>query len=281
MSLIAGFLLGSPTTSKQFSEVFHALTGDGLTSYGGRFPLKLQSGLSVSVGPGFAFAAGRWLRSDETVLLRLPPSWNYDDRYDAIAVRANEAERMVELMVLEGVSPDPPPKEDEDSLYLYLAHVRRGATTLYETDLKDTRGDSRLCGEILPLSGISGAVLEIYTFLTSGIDLEIARIIALAQVEIQKAEYALEELGNAVHGKTGNQIGDIVSALTCPEPKEGWLLCDGGSVPEQYAALKEAIGDTLPNIPQKWERFRTWIFAGSAGGTTEKEGPYNVDSLCG
>ena len=264
MSLTLGFALGGTTTSKDFSNTLHALVGDGVTQHGSRFALALKGNFSFSVGTGYALAAGRWLENDEPLTLALSPSGNTADRYDAVAVRVDYEERKAELTVLFDVDPAALIRDDtEYSVILYLLHVKRGATVLYSEDITDTRDDLTLCGRIVPLSEISGNVLTIYKFLTSGIDEEVARLISLSNQVVEKAETAIEDLDAAIQAVRGTSIGDTLVSLSRPAPANEWLLCDGGSVPAEYPALSDVLGGVLPNLPRSDSRFQTWIYGGT------------------
>lgn len=260
MSLSYGFALQTTDSSADFSEAFHAITGDGITSQGGRFALTLN-GFTATLASGYAMAAGRWLYNDEPFALTVPPSGNNADRVDALVVQVEEESRKASLLVLPGV--DPAEVRREGCIVLYLLRVRRGATSLSMTDVTDSRDNAALCGKVLPFSAVAGPALYVYQFLYSGIDQEVARLLAKSQAVVVKADAAIVELDAAIQQAGGGpSVGELMTARRHPDPTEEWLLCDGGSVPGAYPALSTMLSGTLPDISQVGDRYRTYIYGG-------------------
>ena len=272
MSLSYGFCLGPEETeydSQQFSEALHALVGNGICPHGSEFALTLGGGFRVSIGTGFALIHGRWLKNDSPYPLSIPPSGNNADRYDAIVAKIDYTAKRGSLTVLVGISPEAVREnpslirnEREYCILLYFIRVRRGATSISASDVEDVRADAALCGRITPVREIAGDVLRIYQFLTSGIDEEIARILGLAEKEIEKGQAAVERLEAAIRLRTGTEIGDVVVSLSRPAPALEWLLCGGGRVPSEYPALSELLDGRLPNIRHDDKRFQSYIYSG-------------------
>lgn len=285
MSLTYGFCLGPEDTlydSQQFSEAFHALVGNGVCPSGTEFGLTLDGGFHLTIGTGFALIHGRWLGNDAPFPLTLPPSGNNADRYDAVAAKVDYTAKRGTLTVLVGVDPVALRKnpaiirnDQEYSIILYLLHMRRGATSVTAGDVEDVRADAALCGRITPVRGIALDVLKIYDFLTSGIDAEVARILRLAETEIEKGQAAVNRLDAAIRRRKGVETGDVVKSLSKPKPEEEWLLCSGGRVPAEYPDLREMLGGFLPNIRHEDERFHSFIYGGPPG---EPEPPSGGDS---
>lgn len=269
MSLSYGFALRPTDSSAEFSEALRAVTGDGITPQGGRFALTIN-GFTASLSSGYALAAGRWLQNDEPYPMTLAPSGNTKDRTDALVVQVDHQARKASLSVLPDVDPaeiraSPSLLRDEDrySILLYFIRVRRGVTSLSLEDVTDLRSDGSLCGYTEPLSEIAGKVLYIYDFLTSGIDREVARLLEKSEQVVQKAGAAIVDLDAAIQQAGGGpSIGDLMTARKHPDPGEEWLLCDGGTVPETYPALRAMLGGTLPDISREEDRYRTYIYGG-------------------
>lgn len=270
MSLTYGFSLCPEDNSADFANALHAIVGDGVAQEGGRFGLSVN-GFTVTVSSGYAFAAGRWAQNDEPMAMLLSPPGNNEDRVDALAVRVDYEARKAGLEVLVGVDPDairasPALLRDETqyAVLLYFIRVRRGATALTPDDVTDLRGDTDLCGSVVPLSSIAGDVLYIYRFLTSGIDAEVARLIGLSNQVVAKADAAIVELDKAIQQAGGGaEVGELMTSRH-PPGETGWVLCDGGEVPAEYPALSAVLSGTLPNIPG--ERYKTYIFGGASMG---------------
>lgn len=274
MSLSYGFCLGAEGTqynSAQFSEAVHAFAGDGVCDYGSEFSLKLGSGFSATLGSGYALVNGRWIESNDPYPLAFSPSGNSSDRFDAVAITADYAAKKVMLQVLVGIDPDAlredmsPLRNDRTySILLYLLRVRRGAPSLLEDDIQDVRDDPVFCGRVLPVRQIALKVLDIYAFLSGGIDDEVNRILGLADEAIRRGDNALKEMDAAIRRKNGIEIGDVVASLQWPRPRQEWILCTGAIVPEEYEELREKIGRNLPYIQHDDIRFRSYIYAGKA-----------------
>lgn len=267
VALTYGFCLDgqdSAYTSEQFSHAFHAVFGDGVCQFGQLFELTGVENFTVTLGTGFALAAGRWLKNDEPLSLTLPTAGNYDDRYDAVAVRADYGARRVTLEIMPDINPDAPPRGDREyTLFLYVIRVRRGATVLSNDDITDTRADHTLCGYIRPLWEVSWSVEYVYTFLRSGVDEEVARILALGDETAQRAETAIAELEKQIGAARGTALGDITITLSHPLPAAEWLPCDGSPVPADHPGLSALIGGTLPLMDAADPRWGYWIYGGA------------------
>ncbi len=239
-----------------------------MCDYGSRFELTLN-GFTLTLEPGFALVNGRYLKSDEPYALTLSPSGNYNDRYDAIAVRADYAERKTSIEVLTDIDleairacPEIIRSEKEYSVILYVIHVRRGATVLGMDDITDTRDDATLCGQITKTCSVSDDTLRIYNFLQSGIDEEVARLLGMSNTFIDKANEAIKNLDAVIQAKGQNSVGDVVISITAPTPVNAWLLCNGESVPNGYSGLSKMLGGYLPVINPVDSRFRAYIYGG-------------------
>lgn len=275
MALSCGFCLGEEPelyTSAQFSDAIQALVGDGITQYGARFALTVN-GFTATAASGYALAAGRWLENDEPLSLPIQTAGNTKDRTDALVIRVDYEGRKAYLEILTDIDAaailEDPSKlrgAGEYGILLYMIRVRRGVTSLSPEDVTDFRADGALCGTIVPLSAVSGNVLYVYQFLKSGIDAEVARLIALSNQIIKKAEQSIEELNSAIQQAGGTaEIGELLTARKAPEPSAEWLLCDGGAVPAEYPELSELLNGTLPKLSQLGDRYRTYIYAGING----------------
>lgn len=274
MALASGFCLAAELyDSQDFSGAFHALAGDGVAGYGSGFSLAVN-GFTVTVSSGYAFAAGRWLENREPLALTIPPSGNTDDRTDAVAVRVDYAAKTAALTVIPGVdagklreSPALLRDGGQYCIVLYLVRVRRGATTLSPDDFEDLRQNPALCGRVTPLSEVSGGALRVYGFLTSGIDREVARVLAAGDRVLADGDARLRELDRAIRRAGGAAaVGEVRFSRRKPVPESEWLLCDGGTIPAQYPALAALLGGALPDISGENDRYRAYI----CGGTPER-----------
>lgn len=270
MSLSYGFALRPIDNSADFANALHAVTGDGVTEYGGRFASTVN-GFSVTVSTGYAFAGGRWLLNDEQYRLTIPPPTNSGDRTDAIAARVDYDGRVMGLEVasdvdVAGIREDPTiiRNDTEYCIFLYLVRVKRGATSLMPDDITDVRVDETLCGSVVQYSSVSGGVMMAYQFITSGIDEEVDRLIGLSKAARDKADEKIGELDEALKKVSGSaEIGELSTFRKLPRDSISWLLCDGGDVPPEYPELAAMLGGKLPALSEATDRYRTYIYGGA------------------
>lgn len=269
MSLTYGFALNASDNSADFSGALNAVTGDGITTQGGKLAAAVN-GFNINLSSGYALAAGRYLQNDETHTIEVGPPLNSKDRVDALTVCVDYEARKAELKVLEDVNiakiradPSIIRNEDQYCIILYLISVKRGATSLTTSDITDLRADKDLCGSVVPLPDIAGDVIYIYNFLNGGIDAEVSRLIGLSNAVIAKADAAIADLDSAIKAAGGGaNIGDLFTGINAPS-ESGWLLCNGGAVPAGYTALSALLDGTLPDISKETDRYKTYIFGGA------------------
>ena len=253
--LASGFFMGGPTTSAQFSETLLHITGDGVCQWGSRFAGEL-SGFSITLGSGYALAAGHWLQNDEPITLPIPASDSHADRVDIAAIQVDTGQKAVRVVVLSGVDWERLP-EEPFTLPLYAVRVKRGASNLLAEDLVDLR-------RFVPtLAELSQDGERVYYYVTSGLDQKVARILGLGQALLDKGDRALASLDAAIRQKGARAVtGDLCTARFRPIPEDQWLLCNGTAVPEAYPALSALLQGKLPQITHADPRIFTYIFAG-------------------
>lgn len=271
MPLTYGFLIpDGAENSQEFSAAIHALFGDGVTNYGGKYALSLGGGFRVTLATGFVIANGRYVNHDESFYLNFPPSGNNADRYDAIAAHVDYAGRNAEIAVLIDVDPENPMRNDEQyNIHLYVVRIRRGSTILTQNDIQDTRGEI-----MLPLSSLSNQVEYVYQFTGSGIDEVVDQLIEKIKENLRSIEESAAALEERIKSITSSdsKIGELQTSRRQPTNGGDWLLCDGAVVPEQYSTLFEMLGGTLPHISRETDRYKTYIYAGAANALAGKLG---------
>lgn len=251
MALSYGFCLGtmgSKTNSGEFSQALRQISGDGVCAYGSRFAAEI-SGFALTVGSGFALAAGRWLKNTEPVTLALAPASSHGDRVDLAAVQVDLRDKKARLCILTNWDPA---AADPLVLPLYAVAVKRGATNLLPSDITDLRK------ALPPLSQSTVDGLRTYDYVTGGLDQEVARILAKGDALIDKGDQAVEDLDQAIiRAGAMPAAGDLTTARHFPGA--GWFPCSGGPAPPQ---LRPLVGETLPTITPDDPRMGTWIFGG-------------------
>lgn len=270
MALSFGFCLGAETDSSQFSEAFFQLVGDGITPDSMQFAAELK-GFTLTVQPGYALAAGRWIKSDWPYVFNLQASGYNADRTDALAVRVDYAARKAALVVLGDIdadavreNPEALRTEEEYCILLYLIRIRRGVTVLSNEDVTDLRSDPLFCGRMLPLSKASGNVTYVYDYLTEGLDVELDALLTYGDKAVQDAADRVSELkALAASRHIAPGIGELRTAYAHPAPTLEWILCSGGNVPEKYPVLSDLLNGRLPSLSSTNDRRKTYIYGGS------------------
>lgn len=154
-------ILDRAETSELFALLFKNLVTNGvLASPGDCFQvLAGDSGLTVKIRPGFGMVNGRFAynASEETLILETAPT-SYS-RIDWVVLRCNYRERLCELAIKKGEAASSPKAPDQlqpasgDYYELGLAQVKISAnqSVVSQSNITDTRADSRYCGYITQL----------------------------------------------------------------------------------------------------------------------------------
>lgn len=252
MSLTCGFL-GDQYNSAQFSETMDFATQDLVANVGNKFNLRLLSGLNVNLNTGYAYIAGRWCKSDDSINFSLQPIQGSNDRYDAIVLALDLTSKKITIELLTDIDPDNVQIQGLHILPLYVIQVVRGASTIYSTNVADKRK------MINSFPKICTNASKAYELLTSGIGEEIERIISLGAEAVNEAERKIAEMDETIKARSALKLGAIYTGLSQPFPATAWLLCDGSPVPAEYTDLIALIGANLPLIEN--DGFFTWIYA--------------------
>lgn len=296
MSLSYGFL-GDQYNSGQFSEVMDCATQDIVANIDNKFALRLLSGLNVNLNTGYAYIAGRWCRSDESITFNIAAPASNADRYDAIALALDLVSREITIRLFTGINPDDIQIEGLHILPLYIIQVVRGASTIMSSNITDKRV---ICQG---MSALSTKAANAYNTLINIKGAEIDRIFNTAATALDTAENditdidtsAVQDLSDidtatsqsiaaidtaasqqiaaidteasqdisgmipAIKSNSGLCLGALRTGLSQPFPATAWLLCDGSPVPAEYTDLIALIGTNLPLIEN--DGFSTWIYA--------------------
>lgn len=140
--------------SEEFSEYFATFIGNGIFVNPSDCLQILAVGdsMKIIVRPGKAWINGRYLVNDENFEYTLSPGDATMNRIDRIVVRCDYTERKMSVSVKKGAlsaSPIAPTlKRDADAYELALAdvYVAKGALTIVQSAITDTRLKNALCG---------------------------------------------------------------------------------------------------------------------------------------
>lgn len=109
------------------------------------------NGMNALVSEGNAFVNGAFFPSAEKTLTIESASGSYD-RYDSIVIEFNSADRKVSLKVVKGGSDSkwitPSRTSSIYQLVIAVINVKKGSTSLAQSNVSDTRNDSWYCGYV-------------------------------------------------------------------------------------------------------------------------------------
>lgn len=140
--------------SEEFSEYFATFIGNGIFVKPSDCLQIIATGdsMNIIVRPGKAWINGRYLINDENYVYELSKGDVILNRIDRIVVRCDYIERKMSVAVKKGALSSNPVapalKRDADAYELALAdiYIGKGALTLSQAAITDTRLNSNLCG---------------------------------------------------------------------------------------------------------------------------------------
>lgn len=249
--------VGATYTAEQHGEVFEKITGCAVADYSSKLALSLGSTLTVTVGAGYAYVAGRWIHVTQPVTMALTTAYAADSRYDAVALVIYYEERKVTLEILTDIDPDSPTRDSEKYVqYLYVLRIPRSATSLSTQDVTDLRVITPALGDFY------ATVQEAFEFTSGGMEDEVDRIVAIGTDALDEADVAMSTIRTILSSKADLHVGDLKEARNRPAPSNEWLQCNGATISTSYAELRSLIGTTTPSLSADDSRFTVWIYAG-------------------
>lgn len=167
MSVTFGFfnsINGDRTyNADDMSEYFNGLVSNGVyESVGGALQVLAGSGMTVNVQTGRAIINSKWLKNDAVLSLNITAAHAVLNRYTAVVLRLDIANRLVEITTKDGTPASSPVKptmqNDNTMIELCLAYVYVGAgvTTISQANITDMRASSS-CG------WVTGVVKQVNT----------------------------------------------------------------------------------------------------------------------
>lgn len=116
------------------------------------FHVQANNSMQLAVDPGNAFVRGAFFPSDVQKTLTIESASGTYDRYDAVAIEFNASERKISLKIIKGGSdakwPEPSRTDSVYQLFISVIYIRKGATSLTQDDVRDTRSDTWYCGYV-------------------------------------------------------------------------------------------------------------------------------------
>ena len=147
-------------TSDLFRLLFANLVSSGvLATPGDCFKVNADTGLTVRIRPGFAMINGAFAYDAEESTVTLAAANANLPRIDRVVLRCNYLNRLCEIITKTGTpasipaAPEllQPASGDYYELCLATIRVEAGATSVTQSAITDTRGDSSVCGFITQL----------------------------------------------------------------------------------------------------------------------------------
>lgn len=144
-------------TAEQLSEYYKGLVSDGvLQNYLSGLQVLASSPASmiVNVQPGRAYLDSRWMEIDAVEPMTISAAHVTLNRYTAVCVHLDLANRLMELVTVDGTPASTPtrptPAASATDLYLVLAYVyvAAGATSLTAENISDQRANTAICGYV-------------------------------------------------------------------------------------------------------------------------------------
>ena len=146
--------------AEQISEYFGGLISSGvLANPSTNLQVVAKSGMTVQVLAGKGFIDSHWVKNTGAIELTLDAASSLTDRYDAIVMRldTSSSARNITIAVKKGtsaLSPEKPQMTRNASVKEYcLAYVfvKRTQTQVLQSQITDTRGDTKICGWVTGL----------------------------------------------------------------------------------------------------------------------------------
>lgn len=142
----------------QMSEYFKGLITNGVyESVDEAMQVLATTGMTVRVGRGRAIIDCKWINLDTVEDITLAASHVTLNRYTAICVHLDIANRLMEIVAINGANASDPvrptPTDTATDKYLVLAYVYVGAgvTTITQANITDTRANTNICGWVTGL----------------------------------------------------------------------------------------------------------------------------------
>lgn len=206
---------GMPIFDRAQTSDFLAIFISGLISSGvladpsDNFQVRSYDGMKLKVLPGKGFVKGRFAKDEDEsfVILENAPTSSSYSRIDMVVLRNNYVDRKCEIVVKTGIASSSPQEpvllqpESGDYYELCLAKikVKYGMTEVTQSDITDTRFDSKYCGAVVQMiNGLNAEPL-------------------LAQMEAQFNEWfdmIKNQLTEDAAGSLQTQINNMKSALS-------------------------------------------------------------------
>lgn len=145
-------------TAEDFANYLNKIVGDGVfIDPSTNLQVVAGSGMQVIVKKGEGWGKGHKIVNDADLPLKIDASDVVLSRIDRVVFYIDKSNRKMDIRIKKGIgsaSPNPPELERSENIYEYcLAEVtvNRQATGISQSNIRDTRGDSDVCGWVTGL----------------------------------------------------------------------------------------------------------------------------------
>ena len=146
--------------AEQMSRYFNGLVSPGVyESVGGGLQVRAGTGMTVQVQTGRAILGDncQWLDNDAVLDITLNAAHVTLNRYTAIVMRLDYTNRNISIVAVDGANATAPIKpamtrtSATTEYCLAYVYVEKGATTITQSAITDTRPDNTVCGWVTGL----------------------------------------------------------------------------------------------------------------------------------
>jgi hypothetical protein len=121
-------------SSAEFSNLIHALTGNGVSyNFGNRFQSVSTSGLDITIGSGAVFIQGRYAYNTTSKTFSASAVAAGATRKDTLAAELDLVNRTIELKIIEGTAADFPTLSGSQIALYNLTISNSGGTSTITT----------------------------------------------------------------------------------------------------------------------------------------------------
>lgn len=122
-------------SSAEFSNLIHALTGNGVSyNFGNRFQLTSTAGLNITIDTGAVFIKGRYAYNTSAKTLSASAAPSGSTRKDVLVAELDTTNRTIELKIIEGSASAYPTLTDDQIALYNLTVSGSGTSTISETE---------------------------------------------------------------------------------------------------------------------------------------------------
>ena len=248
-------------SSDDWAEYFALFFNNGVFKKG--LQVVSNNDLTITIKPGYAFINGHYYKNTDDLIIKITNPDGVLNRKDSIMIRQSKEDRQTRATYLTGgydTQPVAPKIVRNESIYdLQLAEItiNKGAVSITQADIKDTRMNEDVCGIVV--GTVNDLVTRDYYAQQDQIFNDWFREIRdKLDPEVELRIWTkIEQIINGEQNTAGSPAGEIKQYAGDTAPN-GYLLCQGQAVSRTtYADLfnvistKYGVGDgsTTFNLP--------------------------------